>query len=157
MTRKAGNGIQAPGRARSAHGFAPRKGISERKIPNFGGFGNGSKEKNGCFFSGNSTWWIFHGITCPSGNSRCGICPFQLKHPQPVDHFTHLERLIIFSLCFVALRPRVLLAAPCLPAPLHLFPIFIPLFVHKNPGRSNQRGNIVLKYPQTGSCKSHKE
>lgn len=73
------------------------------------------------FFSGNSTWWMLHGMICPFGNSRCGICPFQLNHPHPDNNFTPLERLAIFSLYLVSSDCSIL--PGCSPAvPPNLFP-----------------------------------
>lgn len=103
------------------------------KIPNLGNFVMficSFKLKKCVFFSGNSTWWMSHGRTCPFGNSRCGICPFQLNHPQAVNNFTPLERLIIFSLYFVTSGPELWLQHPACLLPCS-YSQFIPLFEHQ--------------------------
>lgn len=81
------------------------------------------------FFSGNSPWWMFHGTTCPFGNSTCGICPFQLHHPHPVTGVTRPEGLIIFSLYDVTESPEFWLQHPAWLLPCS-YSQFIPLFVH---------------------------
>lgn len=73
---------------------------------------------------------MFHSITCPFGNSRSGICPFQLKHPQAVNNFTHLERQIIFSLYSVTSGPELWLQHPAWLLPCS-YSKFLPLFVHQ--------------------------
>lgn len=106
------------------------------KIPNWRNFGMFIllfQAEKCAFFSGNSTWWMFHGITRPFGNSRSGIGSF---HPQPVNYFTPLERSSkgkerkLFFIFTLWLKTQSSDCSILPAAPLQLFPI-IPLFVHQ--------------------------
>lgn len=165
---KAGNRAQAPGRTHSAHGFAPRNLLQlweqrggtrgfQNENPKFKGFWNvcfALSSRKMCIFLRefsmvhvpwhNLSLWEFH----------VWNLPFPATPPLSC-HWCHSSRRADYFLSlWCDWRPRVLIAASCLAAPLQLFPIYPPLCASpiKIQGDKEQRGDIVLKYPQTGQC-----
>lgn len=112
------------------------------KTPNlrdFGMFVLLFQAKKCAFFSGNSPWCMFHGTTCPFGNSTCGIWEFALSsYTTPILSLVSLvQKGWLFSLFMMWLKAQssdCSILPGCSPA---VIPNLSPslCITDKNPGR----------------------